>query len=39
MPFSWSDLAGIVTRPPQAQYADFSGLPETVLKTRQLADH
>ena len=39
MPFSWSDLAGIVTRPPQAQYADFSGLPDAVFKARQLADH
>jgi len=39
MPLTWADLAGIVTRPPQAQYADFSGLPDTVAKMRQLDQH
>lgn len=36
MPLTWADLAGIVTRPPQAQYADMSIVPETVLKMRQM---
>lgn len=39
MPFSWSDLAGVVTRPPAPVYADYSGAADTILRTNQLIAH
>jgi hypothetical protein len=38
MPITLAELAGIISKPPPQQFADYSGFPETVLKVRQLND-